>query len=108
MHIRRKCFPRDSFTCAKCNFTTSMKSTLTLHVQTIHFGKSIKCARCLKIYKNSRSLASHLNECGEEHYLECYYCSFKSIYKKSMKRHMLRHHIEPLKGTITTMINYFY
>lgn len=96
MHIRRTCYPTDFFSCNECSYTTYLKSSLRHHIQ-IHLDQAKECPRCHKKLKNSFSLRGHLEYCGRKSDLECDYCKIKTLYKKSLKRHIIRHHSDGVK-----------
>ena len=79
----------NSHKCSKCNFETSKKNSLDLHVKSIH----VDCKQCGQVFVGSRAkgqLAGHLkkhhNQFPKQHLCELCNKEFKS--KQNVTRHM--------------------
>ena len=91
-HISYECSNVESqYKCSQCEYKAKRKANLTRHVKLKHSIK--KCSDCAKNFKDSFALKKHqINECVNEAMLKCNCCSYKSIFKTQLKKHIRLKH----------------
>ena len=79
----------NSLKCPKCNFETSKKNSLDLHVKSIH----VECEQCGQVFVGSRAkgqlgghLKKHHNQFPKQHL--CEFCNKEFKTKQTVTRHM--------------------
>ena len=91
-HLKYECSNVEpQFKCSQCSYKAKQKFHLQKHVQRKHSIK--KCTECGEIFKGSFALRKHqVNECVNEAMLKCNRCSYKSIFKTQLEKHIRREH----------------
>ena len=91
-HLRNECINIEPpFKCNQCDYKTKRKVDLKRHVQIMHSIK--KCRQCDKIFKDYFALRVHQrSECINEAMLKCNYCSYKTIFKTPLMKHIRFEH----------------
>ncbi|CAH2007013.1 unnamed protein product [Acanthoscelides obtectus] len=94
--------------CTNCKFKTTYKCSLERHMLK-HTGnyKLIKCEYCDETFKTNQVLNSHIIQKHPEHIsslsqkvYECKYCTYKTIGKYQLARHMLQHKESSVDDTL--------
>ena len=91
-HLQNECVniePR--YQCSQCIYKGRQKEHLQMHVKRMHSIK--KCTECGNIFKHSFALREHqLHKCLNNGMLQCNCCSYKSIFKTQLKKHIRLEH----------------
>ncbi len=87
----------DENRCDECDFTTANRSYLTVHKLKFHSGNFslLSCPDCdFKTVRDAR-LANHKRQVHEGWPdLECELCTFKTLYRMTLRHHLLKSHPE--------------
>lgn len=95
IHIRER-----PFSCLECNYTTSVLSSLRLHVRSHTGDKPFKCEECGYKTSDHNTLRKHkMRHTGEKTYA-CSFCTYKSIQASSYKKHLKTKH----PGSVVIML----
>ena len=90
VHMKAKNFP-----CEDCGKEFSSKAILTAHTQSTHKGIRFDCNMCDNTFASKTHLRTHVKVTHEEGMaatLHCSRCSYSSVKKANLKRHMLEVH----------------
>ncbi|XP_059056454.1 zinc finger protein 675-like isoform X2 [Achroia grisella] len=91
-HERQKHIRLNLYTCDICNFKTSYKSNLEIHM-TCHSGvRNFKCEVCGKAYLRKTTLHSHMRIHNNDRRYVCKCCGRAFVQKCSLTGHMKTHH----------------
>ena len=120
-HLKNECINVEpKFKCSQCDYKAKRKAHLRSHVKLKHsirkcdfcsykstsiwklnkhirleHSSSCTCSQCGKKYTHLRHFKNHQkNLCGSELYFECNHCSYSTIFKSSMLRHIKGQHSE--------------
>ena len=96
-------FPRRSFssklTCAKCDFTTSKKSELKVHIEDKHNkGTIFKCNLCDFKTLRSNYFEGHKQAKHEGIKYDCNACEYQATTRGNLNRHKLKYHPAGIKS----------
>ena len=91
-HLKNECINIEpQYKCSQCDYKAKQKAVLRRHVKLKHSIK--KCTECAKNFKDSFTLKIHqLHKCSSKPMFKCYCCSYKSILKTQLKKHMRLEH----------------
>ena len=88
---------KERFHCDHCPYKTSRLYNFKRHVITNHSLRTFECEVCNMKFENKRLQTQHIflehaTTSEKVPWLQCEYCSFKTVYKTSLKHHHLRKH----------------
>ena len=91
---------QQNFECPDCNFTAEYQSRLSKHIEVKHSGKQnlrVQCNVCCQSFEGKSTLQVHKKRLhsGNQTKHNCNLCDFQSIYKGSLKNHLINVHRKP-------------
>ncbi|XP_052757199.1 zinc finger protein 77-like isoform X5 [Galleria mellonella] len=91
-HERQKHIRLNLYTCDICNFKTSYKSNLEIHMACHSGVRNFKCEVCGKSYLRKTTLHSHMSIHNNDKRFICKCCGRAFVQKCSLTSHMKTHH----------------
>ena len=91
-HLKYECLNVDpQYKCSQCDYKAKQKGNLQTHVKKIHSIR--KCTGCCEIFKHAVALRQHEQyKCSKKSMHKCNCCSYKSIFKTQLEKHIRREH----------------
>lgn len=98
-HLKHDCAKPARFKCAQCDYKTTRKASLQLHIKCKHTNviKRHACATCGRLFKHRFHMLSHQRYCGPENNLKCNWCNYSTDNKWAHKQHIRNIHMDPRK-----------
>nr|CAI5830850.1 unnamed protein product [Callosobruchus analis] len=93
--------------CTHCAFKTVLKANLALHMLE-HHETADRCVHCNATFKSKTALNDHtlkkhpesIGSVSSKNIYECTQCSFKTVKRSDLARHMLKHPADKRKCTV--------